>query len=226
MNWISLLFIILYLGSHAHAQDTQILEVPTGNNIIHLIPEKERYQYDQFQGGTVYFVSGVSTSAAMNLNLLNQEIQFINPVGDTLSIARREALDRVEIGKQLFYYRPTIGYLEILADFPALKLAVHQLIEVTQEGTNNPILADPVSKKQNTQPVAAKRIRTLILTEKKEYFIMDKNKSFHPARRTTFYKIFPDYKTSIRNYLQEHHIRFEQEEDLTQFLKYCSRLGR
>nr|WKN37890.1 hypothetical protein K4G66_04105 [Tunicatimonas sp. TK19036] len=224
MKWKYVALIPWLAGSLAQAQNTKLLKAPFGKDVMHLVPEGEQYRYSGFRPGKVHFVSGATSSATLNYNLLNQEMQFINPVGDTLSIAQEKALDLIKIGEQQFYYRPTIGYLEVLAEVPLLTLAVHQLIEVTEDGRSSILLADPVSKKQNSQSTADQRTRNLKLSKKNVYFIMDKNKRFHPAQRTTFYRIFPEHKTSIRNYIQEHHIRFDQPEALTEMITYCSQL--
>ena len=207
------------------AQSVRTLEAEAGIDVMYLVPEHERYRYDHFQRGKVYFNDGNAIAATLNYNFFNQEIQFINSTGDTLSIARKYAVDYVKVGEQLFYYYPTVGYLEVREEFSSIALAVHQFIQAVRNQEGKVVLHDPRSKSYDPLSAWGNDQDRLTLITGQAYFIIDKNQRFHPAQRSSLYRMFPEYRTELKSYMKKHRINFEQEEDMIKLLRFCSRLA-
>src|ERR1017187_3655320 len=56
------------------------------------------YKYSEFQKGEVAFTNQPLASASLNYNYLSGQLLFISPKGDTLELAKPEALQYVAIG--------------------------------------------------------------------------------------------------------------------------------
>lgn len=207
------------------AQNVKTLEAEAGIDVMYLVPEHERYRYDHFQHGKVRFNDGNTIVATLNYNFFNQEIQFINSSGDTLSIARKHVVDYVKIGKQLFYHYPTVGYLEVREEFPSIALAVHQFVQAVRNKEGKVVLHDARSKSYDPLSAWGNDQDRLTLITEQAYFIIDKNKHFYPAQRSSLYRIFPEHRTVIRDYVRKHRISFEREEDIIKALQFCSQLA-
>lgn len=208
------------------AQGVKTLEAKDGRDAMYLVSANERYRFNEFQHGTVHFNQEKAITARLNYNFFNQEVQFINVNGDTLSIAQKYAIDRVRIGEQLFYHYPTIGYLEVLDRFPSVALVIHQFVQVVRNQEGKVALLDPRSKSYDPLAAWGSDHEKLTLTATRAYYIVDKNKKVYPVQRASFYRIFPRHKTSIRDYVRKHRIRFEQEKEIVQVLQFCSQLKR
>ena len=191
---------------------------------MYLVSASERYRFAQFQHGTVHFNDGRAIAARLNYNLFSQEIQFVNVTGDTLSIAQKYAMDRIRIDGQLFYYYPTIGYLEVLERFSSVVLVVHQVVQAVRNQGKVAQL-DPRTKSYDPLSVWGNDRERLTLTTAQAYYIIDKNKKVYPAQRSSFYRIFPDNRTAIKGYIKKHRISFDREEDINKLLHFCSELA-
>lgn len=192
---------------------------------MHLLTEKERYRYDHFQRGKVHFKDRSTVSATLNYNFLNQEVEFINTTGDTLSIARKYAVDSINIGEQSFYYHPTEGYVEVRDEFPPLKLVVHQSVQAAQNQAGKVIFHDLGSNSHDPLSALGNDQRKLTLINGQEHFVIDKNNRLYPVQRSTLYRMFPKHKTEIRSYLKRHRIDLKREEDLIKALQFCSQMA-
>ena len=191
---------------------------------MHLLPVDERYRFDHFQRGKVFFNDGNTVNATLNYNFLNQEVEFINTTGDTLSIAQKNAVNRIRIGQQLLYHYPTVGYLEVCYGLPTLKLVVKRIIQPVRNRKSKVIPHRLNSDDNSLNPMSAlgNNESSLTLLAEQNYFFIDKNKRLYPARRSSLYRIFPQHRTIIKAYLKKYRINLEQEEDIIKVLQFCS----
>ena len=191
---------------------------------MHLLPVDERYRFDHFQRGKVFFNDGNTVNATLNYNFLNQEVEFINTTGDTLSIAQKNAVNRIRIGQQLFYHYPTVGYLEVCYELPTLKLVVQRVIQPVRNQKSKVIPHRLNSDDNSLNPMSAlgNNESNLTLLAEQSYFFIDKNKRLYPSQRSSLYRIFPQRRTIIKDYLKKYRINLEQEEDIIKVLQFCS----
>ncbi len=221
------LLLSVWLGSNTMslAQNVRTLKVEAGTDVMYLVPEHERYRYDHFQRGKVHFNNGNTIAATLNYNFFNQEIQFINSTGDTLAIAQKYTVDYVKIGEHIFHYYPTVGYLEVQEEFPSIAFAVHRFIQAVRNKEGRVVLNDPLNESHNPLSALGNDQDKLTLATGQAYFIIDKNKRFYPAQRSSFYRIFPEGRTTIKAYIKKHRISLDQEEDIRKLLRFCSQLA-
>lgn len=225
MKWLGLVLIIsLSCILSSIAQSKQSTELKPGQDVSQLIAQHQRYYYEQFQPGRVYFRNGVSSPARMNYNYLNQEIQFISAHGDTLSIARENALDEIKIGDETYVYNSSYKYLKIIEDLTSIKLAVKYFIKAIVNQSGQVLLLDRKGKSPDPLEAAGAEREVLTLEKGQEYFIIDKNQRIYPALRYNLFRIYPDNRAEIRNFIKQQRISFEEEKDLIRVVEYCNRL--
>ena len=221
----TILFVIgIYNPILILAQEYTTQKVESEGEIMHVLPVDERYRFDHFQSGKVFFNDGNTVNATLNYNFLNQEIEFINTVGDTLSIAQRNAVNRIKIGQQLFYHYPTVGYLEVCYELPTLKLVVQRVIQPVRNQRSKviPHRLNSDDNSLNSTSALGNNESSLTLLAKRNYFFVDKNKRLYPSQRSSLYRIFPQHRTIIKDYLKRYRINLEQEEDIIKVLQFCS----
>jgi hypothetical protein len=195
-----------------------------------LTPEKI-YQYPEFSIGKIIFRDQTSTGAALNYNYLNSEIEFIDPMNDTLAIAKHQMLNikRIEVNKDTFYYDN--GYLQQVLQVPLGKLAKREmLIILTKEklgaydlptSTVGVEAMTTFRDYYGSENAATLRIReSITLDYRNQFFFGDNNYSFLPANKKNLLKVFHSRKEMINNYLQENNVDFRNIDDLKKLLLF------
>src|SRR5690349_5679866 len=94
-------FLIL---SSIFAQHNKNVTYNTLQNVDENIPADMRFKYPDFRQGYVYFKDGSEGTGKLNYNMLVNEMQFINPAGDTLALDGVEKIQLLTIGADSFYY--------------------------------------------------------------------------------------------------------------------------
>ena len=213
-----------------NAKDTY--RVKNGTDISKEFSYQERYQFDTFREGTVYFRGGRMSKARFNYSLVHGEIQFIN-AKDTLLLTENDFVDRIEVGDDVFYYVKGHGHLRKKAEFGEVKLA--EKLFLVPAGSEKKSAYDQYTETSAISSYSsytnANGVRQVlegservILKKRSVYFWIDKNRRFILATKGNLHKLFPDQKKSVNNYIQEQNISFEKEADLAKALQYASSL--
>jgi hypothetical protein len=98
------LAIILLYGNLVSAQTGKSWPVKVGEIPNQALPIEAMYVLPNFTTGTAFLRDGTSSIQRFNYNYLQDEMQFINNKGDTMTIADPALLKRVEIDSMVFYY--------------------------------------------------------------------------------------------------------------------------
>lgn len=233
IGWCCVLFFSL---SHlAQAQSSKPVRVKSGDEVGRALSAEEKYRYPLFQKGKVTYLNGTFTAATFNYNLLLGEVQFINKGGDTLTLGREPALLSILIGETPFVYSHPDGYLEVVADFPSLKLGKHQkMVPAGMEKVGAYEQSTGASAIRNTTSIVGSNSQTYILEPKGDmlfskleaYYLIDQNNAFHKADKAAVLRMFPQHKKAISDYLKEHSPDLKKEEDLKTLLRFCTSLKR
>ncbi|KAA9042157.1 hypothetical protein FW778_09115 [Ginsengibacter hankyongi] len=110
--------LILSFFSSLHAQVYEKRTVHAGESL----PEVSYYLFPSFTAATVKFKNGGEMVSQMNFNMLICQMQFIDPHGDTLNVAKLADIDTIAFDSVSFFYNK--GYYEIVAAANGIKLAV------------------------------------------------------------------------------------------------------
>jgi len=87
MKYVAVIFVLCWYNFNVSAQKNKRYTVNPGQKIFEVIPQSDIYKYPEFTVGMVLIKDGTFASAKLNYNGLLGEMQFIDPRGDTLSLA-------------------------------------------------------------------------------------------------------------------------------------------
>ncbi|MEZ0607567.1 hypothetical protein ACAW74_03575 [Fibrella sp. WM1] len=218
------------LTSHTLRAQTTI-RVKGGANWQKAIPAAQRYRYGEFRPGTITFINGTSATGRLNYNLLLGEMQFVNPAGDTLSLADEYNIQAIHLGETMYVYDVRNGYLDVLAEYGTLKLTSKLLLKPVptdktggygQSSGTSSIAQYRSFAGANGQLTRLEQPGDLLLKKVEEYLIVDANKRVHRTTEAAILKLFARHKSALRAYIEAQNIDFRSEEDLRKLLSYAS----
>jgi hypothetical protein len=191
------------------------------------LSEVSYYLFPSFTDASVKFKSGGELISKLNFNLLICKMQFIDPKGDTLNIAKPEDLDAIEFDSTSFFYKD--GYYQVLAKNDVAALTV--LRKVTYEpikigalglrnhsGTGTEEEASFVHKSGNKQLTLSEDID---ITKETTFFLITRNGEIIKAKRSGFLKLFSKNTQPIQTYVKENKPDFNKENDLKKLFDFC-----
>ncbi|EMR04437.1 hypothetical protein [Cesiribacter andamanensis] len=224
------IFTLCFIG-YATAQNQESLTVEVGNDIQKTLGEHV-YRFPAFKSGTVYFRNGKSTMASLNLNMLLEEMQFLDARKDTLAIVDPSAIDRIEIGLVTFIYKE--AYLEILEVYDSkVALAIQRKIKVSdrqkeggygQQTSSSSISSISTHSANNNLHYNLKVNENLLISKEQKFFIVDQGGSAKVANKANILKAFSDNRKNIAEYMKTKKIDFNKQEDIEDLLMYSSSL--
>ena len=191
---------------------------------------KQIYLFPDFTTGLVVSKDGSKSKGLLNYNLLNEEMQFIAPKGDTLSLADEHTIKFITVGKDSFFYDH--AYFQLLAGNPVAKLAVKQRLKIVDKqrigAYNQPSSTGSIQSQSNYISGAVSHrlnIREDILMAKEtKYYFSDKYNHFVPANKKNVFKLFSRQQNEIEEFLRSNRIDFNQLEDLVSLLSFLNKI--
>jgi hypothetical protein len=232
---ILLLVFTLYLGNiHLWAQTSKIYVVKSWEIPIQIIPVPDQNRYPEFREGMIYYSNKAPVFCKLNYSVLYGEMQFIAPEGDTLAIGNEHTVKKVIIGQDVFYYLYGQGFVEVIADYPALRLAHKQHTKVilgdylsrgsdgysVQEGIG--YNKDPMNYPTLKQIYSQQTHGLMKIARETSYYFIDHNNRFYPAQKKILFELFPRKRRKIQAYIKEKQIDFKQGDALLKMVKFCS----
>jgi hypothetical protein len=186
------------------------------------------YKYPQFHSGAIYFKDGSRSKSRLNYNFYLGEVQFINPAGDTLSLANENKIKYITINADTFYYNKV--YFQLLSGNEQVKLVESQrLTGVSKEllGGYGEKLAGsavtPLISVNNGKIFTKLEIQKMFKLESK-FFIGAKPETFVPINKQNLLKYFAHQQHKIKDYLQQNLIDFNKREDAVKVFSFLQTL--
>ena len=184
------------------------------------------FLFPSFAESSVHFKNGGDLSAKMNYNLLLCQIEFINPKGDTLDLAKTEEIDSVRINGSVFFYKD--GCFEIAPGGDSVRLVVlrNASFEPMKIGAMG-IASHSGGIESFTSIIAENGVKELVInedfsiTKKTTYFFMLPNGDMQIASKSFLLKTFPSKKKDIEHYIKSNKVNFNRQPDLVKLLKFC-----
>ncbi len=240
---ILLLWLSLYLmGSYLKlvAQPPKVYHISKGVTTTSVIPFEETYRYPVFREASITYRNGTMPGVTLNYNLLYGEMQFIDSKGDTLALANEEKIKQIDTGENVFYFLPNLGFVEVVADLPQAGLVRQESLQIIDRADlyQNTGLHSPAGTASGagsgTYLGSAPSYRQLFtrpapqdfkISRQVTFLIMDRNRRFYPAKRSTLMQLFPRYKSKINQYWKERQPNLRKEQEVIALLEYCNQLG-
>lgn len=226
MEWMSL--------AALWAQPAPILRIKGGPNWQRSVPMQERYRYPQFRAGTITYLNGQTAEGRFNYNILVGEMQFIDAKGDTMALANETTIRSVQVAETAFRYDDRYGFLEVVADYQPVKLAMKPIFKTVRAEKNGAYNQSSGTSSITQYKSFIGRTGQLsrleqegdVLLEKDVLYLMiDQNNRFYRLNKGSILKVFPKNKAEIEAYLKAEPIDFKKPEDLKKLLQFCSALS-
>jgi len=227
MRVVCCIFYIL-LGVAAIAQRPKTYTVPAGVEVKEIVPANEIYQFPQFVQGVVIFKDGTSAPGRLNYNRLIAELQFIDPKGDTLSLANEQMIRTAFIGPDTFYYSD--GYVRQISGGSRVKMGeriafkeyiqkpgAYGLSSATTASNNLSVLL-------NRRTVDLNVSQELVLVKNTNFLIGDKFNAFVVADKNVILKMFPDNRPAIEDFIEKNKISFTKADHMVQLGRFLDAL--
>jgi hypothetical protein len=213
----------------ATAQNKKIYKVNPGERVYDVIPKNDMYKYPGFRQGIVLLKDGTYGSAKLNYNSLFAEMQFIDPKGDTLSLADENNIISIAVKKDTFYYDN--GYLELVAGYNKIKLARRRIIDFSNREKIGALdIANAgeietyttVTSRTYMKDLIAKEV--LIFSERTIYYFGDRFNHFMVANKKNLLKMFSNQQRKVSDYLENNPVNFNDEKDLVRLGSFLQEL--
>ena len=229
-----LLILLIMSCAELNAQSNEkIHRIKNGSDIRATIPARERYLYEEFREGKVYFRNGNTSKSPLNYSLFHREIQFISPSKDTLLLSDNDFISKIIIQSDTFYYDRNHGHVQKIGTYGKVKLGKQQTILVKgnekhtgygeYSGTASVASISNFSNR-NGELQQLQVNNKLILQRISDYFLIDQNLRLSPADRAGFMRLFPDSRKDITAFLKSNETDFSSENDLVKLLEFCKSL--
>jgi len=232
MRIITIFFVLLCTQVTAQVAD-KMHRVKNGADIRKTLPTRDRYLYEKFQNGNVYFRNGTISQSPLNYSLFHGEIQFISASKDTLLLLDNDFISKVIIQKDTFYFNRGIGHVQGIGRFGKVRLGEQQRLLVmghekyagySEYSGTSAISSYSHFTNSNGEMQQLEANDKLMLRRKHIYFLIDQNLQFVFAGRTGFVKLFPRNKRDINDFIKKHETNFSTEKDIISLLEFCQSL--
>jgi hypothetical protein len=177
------------------------------------------YRFNNFKEGHISFVGSTSPSlkkVKVNYNIWFDRMALIGEDQDTIFLEDRHTIKLITIENTIFYNDDHKGYLEIRYNAP-VALGLKLSFDVIMESSNGERFVAT-----DLRNATSRYDRIYTLTQ--HYYFIDKKGRLFRATPLALRKSFPEHKKSIRKYLRENDIHFNEERHLIKALAYCNDL--
>ena len=210
------------------AQDKKVYAIKAGQEVHDVLSFNDIYQYPSFKAGSVLFLDGRTSTTDLNYNFLNGEMDFINPSGDTLSLADGQTIRSITIDKDTFYFKE--GYVQLIAAHKTKKLAVKQQLALATTKKlgvyDQPTYSGAVTYGSYGDGLGVRKLvvrEDIELVLRSTYYFGDRQE-FHLANKKNIMNLYPKKEKELSAFLNEHKIKFSKEEDLKKLFNFLNEL--
>ncbi|RYZ51546.1 MAG: hypothetical protein EOP49_11440 [Sphingobacteriales bacterium] len=226
---LTVLYVLLFLYGGLMAQKQQTWTVKAGERVQDVIPLSELFRYDVFQPGTVYFNDGKLATARMNVNMMLGEVQFMDPKGDTLSLANEKTIRLVVIGTDSFIVNSGCWrYVKTQSGYGVVEKLTFQ--EFIQKGGAYG-LASSTSATESLSSLVDQRAYTLsaqqerVIVKSTQYGIVNQGWQLIYPDRKKIVKILTKHKTPLNNYFSSNPVTANKLGDFEKLVDFLSTLS-
>lgn len=225
---------LLITGCHVYAQESsEVMRVNNGTDISKSMNFQQRFYYDKFQDGKVFFRNGRVVKARLNYSLAHGEVQFIDTKKDTLILTEKEFINHIAIGVDTFYFYQKYGHVKKIGTFNNVTLVEKPHIMVLdnerpaaygQYSSTSAISTYSSFTNSSGLQQALQGGDKVILKKETDYLLIDKNRNILPLNKGSIVKFFPKQKRALNDYFKYNKVALDTEEEVVKILNYASSL--
>ncbi len=224
------LWILLLIPVWASAQNREVIEATSGENLADKVSTHMQYRFPEFMKGIVYYKFASPVEGKLNYNMLLGEMQFVDANDQVLALAYIEDVLMVKIDDKNFYPLNNNEFTEELLSTPKMQLRVRHKGSATSHGKKGAFgITSTTSSIQSYGSIQTEgRAHQLSITDdvlitlSNFYYLVVGNKQILIKNVKTFTKQFPGHKAQIEEFVKSHNTRFNNEADLKAMVEYCS----
>jgi len=224
--------LLLLLPVWASAQNKQIVEATSGEDLTKKVSTQVQYLFPEFTTGDVYY-KRQNGKGKLNYNMLIGEMQFLE--GDqVMSLANVRDVVVLNIDNRRFYPFNDKEFTEELMSTGKYQLRVRRKGSVAQHSkkgaygmdTSTSAITSYSSINSDNHQYNLSIEGKVLITVNYFYYIVGTNGKHTLIKNSkTFTKLFPAYSAQIEAFVKENRTRFDNEDDLKALLEFCSKLG-
>ena len=227
------ILLLLLVPVWASAQNRQIVEATSGENLSEKVSTQIQYLFPEFTKGDVYSLGLPTGSGMLNYNMLLGEMQFLEN-GQVMALSNLKDVVLVNIGNRKFYRFNDKEFAEEVFSAGAVKLRVRRKGNTaphskkgaygTESSTSSITSYTSITSGGNQYNLDVEE--KLLISLNYFYYLVGTNDKYTLIKNVkTFTKQFPAYSAQIETFVKENHTRFNNEDDLKALLAYCSNLA-
>jgi len=225
-----LFFLMLFFSGWMIAQEKQIIEANSGEDLSGKLLSNMRYLFPDFTDGKVFFKKSFLSTGKLNYNMLIGEMQFLE--NDELMALDAKDISMVNINDRLFFPYKGNEFSEELLSTDACKLRVRRKANVApyaKKGAYGTTSSTSAITSYMNVDGGRGQMYNLSVTEDVlvsirnfYYLVGDNGKYTQITNAKTFTKQFPAFRTQIETFVKAQQIRFDKEDDLKKLLLFCT----
>ena len=225
----TVLFVVLVFYIYpALAQQNSYTVRPEGD-LNKILADSIRFHYPQFTQGTVFFRDGTTSGGVLNYNMVNSEMEFIAPKGDTLSLDNEATIKYIEIGNDTFFYDKI--YLQLVEGNATAKLAKKEELktsDIRKEGgyggfSSTAAITTYSTLSSNGQATNLTQQQEIKVFKTTTYYLGDANNHFLPMNKKNAVKLFSKKQNAIEQYFKDTKISSNKEEDIAALIAFLNK---
>ena len=228
MRVAAMVALFILFVQHILAQTQKGYPVKAGQSPSHAIPDQAKYLLPSFTAGTASLRSGGSVRSRFNYNFLLDEMQFLDPKGDTLVIVDPATIKKIAIDSIIFYYDKV--FLKEIEKAGTYKLAVQEsLVQIPDKsegafGTKTSTAAIDAYATIDAEGKQFKLVvkQDVLFIKAANFYLGDAYDHFFRASKKAFTNVFSSKKEGLNRYIKDEKINFNNESDLKKLLHFCT----
>ena len=225
------IFLWLLLPAWVSAQNRQVIEAASGEDLTAKVSTQIQYLFPEFTGGEVFYRNHRG-SGKLNYNMLLGEMQFLENE-QVLALANVRDVIMVNIDNRKFYPFNDKEFVEEFLSAGKFQLRVRYRANAAQHSkkgaygssSSTSSITSYSSIQSDGRQYNLTVAENVLVTVNYFYYLVGTNGKYTLIKNAkTFTKQFPAYRTQIETFVKEHNTRFNNGEDLKALLEYCSKL--
>jgi hypothetical protein len=211
-------------------QSHKLYTIQPGEKITWVIPIEDQYAYAQFKPGIVFFKDKTTGGGNMNYSHLSQEMFFIDPKGDTLTLSNPADADSVLIGNEVFYNTKDDGFIKadtiagqvIIGRNDFFYISNKQVVGLYGQPTNSS--GNDRANRFRSNFAAASMVAQDIITLSRKHVIYAGRRfnNLQPVTKKNLSNIFGKQQSSLSLYLQQNEVNFLSRADVLKLVNYLN----
>ncbi|MEJ1241381.1 hypothetical protein WBG78_24755 [Chryseolinea sp. T2] len=184
------------------------------------------YMFRNFQPGRITYFTGFTPQQQLklNYNLYYGQMDLIEANGDTSQLEALKTIRSIEVGNDVFYYFPKIGYLHVLVQGDIV-LAAHTMLHLYSMDRANGYAVPSNLAAGGDVRGRPSTVDKYYINASAYYFLDEERQALVPAKNVLT-KMFSEHKEGINEFVKTHSTNFNLEKDLLEVVEYCNSLRR